>query len=87
MMFWSTLLWWLACRHAGACRAVPLSDAFPTGIEGGVWATISELTGHCNSPTGAPRSEPGCAVQAAVAAGTIESDRFARLEELLAESP
>ena len=64
-------------------RAVPLSDA-SDGIEA-VFGDISELTGHCKFSDCAHESEPGCAVQAAVMAGTIDQDRFARWKKLLAE--
>lgn len=64
-------------------RAVPLSDA-SDGIEA-VFGDISELTGHCKFSDCAHQSEPGCAVQAAVKAGTIDQDRFTRWKKLLAE--
>jgi ribosome biogenesis GTPase len=64
-------------------RAVPLSDA-ADGIQA-VFGDISELTEHCKFSDCAHETEPGCAVQAAVAAGTVDQDRYTRWKKLLAE--
>lgn len=64
-------------------RAVPLSEA-AGGIEA-VFADIAALTSQCKFSDCAHETEPGCALQAAVAKGAIPAERFARWKKLLLE--
>ncbi len=64
-------------------RAVPLSDA-SDGIEA-VFADMSELAEGCKFSDCSHETEPGCAVTAAVKAGTVEHDRYQRWKKLLLE--
>ena len=47
---------------------------------------ISDLAAHCKFRDCAHEREPGCAVQAAVAAGAIDPDRLARFKKLKSEN-
>lgn len=64
-------------------RAVPLSEA-AGGIEA-VFADIADLTGLCKFSDCAHETEPGCAVQAALASGQITPERHARWKKLMLE--
>ena len=64
-------------------RALPLIDV-SDGIEA-VFADIEDLTLSCRFSDCAHETEPGCAVQAAVANGTLEADRIRRWRKLKAE--
>lgn len=50
-----------------------------------VFADIAELAGVCRFGDCAHETEPGCAVQAAIAAGTLDPDRLRRYLKLQAE--
>ena len=47
---------------------------------------ISDLAAQCKFRDCAHEREPGCAVQAAVAAGAIDPDRLARFKKLKSEN-
>jgi ribosome biogenesis GTPase len=64
-------------------RAIALSDA-AIGI-GAVFADIETLAEDCRFGDCAHETEPGCAVQAAIAAGTLKADRVARYTKLSRE--
>ncbi len=64
-------------------REVGLSDAAEGIAE--VFSDIEDLAATCRFRDCAHASEPGCAVQAAVAAGTLEPDRLLRWQKLLRE--
>ncbi len=64
-------------------RAVPLVDV-SDGIET-VFADIEDLALSCRFSDCAHDTEPGCAVQAAIEAGTLDSDRLRRWRKLKAE--
>ncbi|MBY4893736.1 ribosome small subunit-dependent GTPase A [Rhodobacteraceae bacterium N5(2021)] len=64
-------------------RALRLNDA-ADGI-GAVFADIEELAETCKFRDCLHASEPGCAVQAAVAAGELEADRVKRFMKLVKE--
>ncbi len=51
-----------------------------------VFAEITELAGRCKFRNCSHDHEPGCAVLAAVATGSLDSDRLARWRKLQAES-
>ena len=55
-----------------------------TGIER-AFADVFELMDHCRFRDCKHDREPGCAVRAAIEAGTLDPDRFASLERLVAE--
>lgn len=56
----------------------------PDGIDE-VFADVTELAEHCRFRDCMHQSEPGCAVQAAVAAGTLDAKRLARWGKLRRE--
>lgn len=64
-------------------RALPLMDV-AEGIEV-VFADIEELALTCRFSDCAHDTEPGCAVQAALANGTLDADRIRRWQKLKAE--
>lgn len=64
-------------------RALPLTDV-ADGIEV-VFADIEELVEDCKFSDCAHDTEPGCAVQAAIAEGRIDRDRMQRWQKLKAE--
>ncbi|GAB5447836.1 ribosome small subunit-dependent GTPase A [Gymnodinialimonas sp.] len=64
-------------------RALRLNDA-SEGI-GAVFADIEALAETCKFRDCAHASEPGCAVQAAVAAGDLDADRVRRFAKLVRE--
>ena len=64
-------------------RELQLSDA-ADGIEA-VFSDVTDLIGTCRFSDCAHVSEPGCAVQAAIAAGTLDPDRLTRWEKLRRE--
>tara|TARA_R110002073_G_scaffold213618_4_gene374030 strand:+ start:1691 stop:2722 length:1032 start_codon:yes stop_codon:yes gene_type:complete len=64
-------------------RELRLTDA-AEGIDA-VFGDLSELAQGCKFNDCAHESEPGCAIQAAIAAGTIDADRLARWQKLLRE--
>lgn len=64
-------------------RALRLLDA-GDGIDA-VFADIAELATHCRFSDCSHQLEPGCAVQAAVQAGTLDPDRLNRWRKLLVE--
>lgn len=53
---------------------------------GEVFEDIETLTGQCRFRDCRHRTEPGCAVQAAIAAGTLDADRLDRMRKLSAET-
>jgi len=55
------------------------------GIEA-VFADITDLAEECRFNDCAHGSEPGCAVLAAIAAGTLDAERLASYRKLLAEA-
>jgi ribosome biogenesis GTPase len=55
-----------------------------TGIER-AFADVFELMEQCRFRDCKHDQEPGCAVRAAIAEGTLDADRFANLERLIAE--
>jgi ribosome biogenesis GTPase len=65
-------------------RGLHLSDV-AQGIDM-IFAEISELSSSCKFRNCTHDHEPGCAVRAAVAAGTIDADRLARWRKLQTES-
>ncbi|GAB11554.1 putative ribosome biogenesis GTPase RsgA [Gordonia araii NBRC 100433] len=65
-------------------RGIGLQDA-DDGIEK-VYADIDELAASCRFADCGHRSEPGCAVRAAIDDGELGADRLARYERLLRES-
>lgn len=64
-------------------RALRLSDA-AEGIDA-VFADIEDLATQCRFSDCAHDTEPGCAVQAAIAAGTLDEARLHRFEKLRRE--
>ncbi|MEO0914033.1 MAG: ribosome small subunit-dependent GTPase A [Pseudomonadota bacterium] len=50
-----------------------------------VFADLADLATNCKFSDCAHESEPGCAVQAAIAAGTLEPERLRRWQKLLRE--
>ena len=64
-------------------RELRLTDA-AEGIDA-VFGDLGELAQGCKFNDCAHESEPGCAIQAAIAAGTIDADRLARWQKLLRE--
>ena len=64
-------------------RELQLSDA-ADGIEA-VFSDVTDLIGLCRFSDCAHVSEPGCAVQAAIAAGTLDPERLSRWEKLSRE--
>lgn len=64
-------------------RELQLSDA-ADGIEA-VFSDVTDLIGLCRFSDCAHISEPGCAVQAAIAAGTLDPDRLTRWQKLSRE--
>lgn len=64
-------------------RALRLSEA-TDGIEA-VFSDIEELAGTCRFKDCAHDSEPGCALQQAIADGTLDPDRLGRWRKLRAE--
>ncbi|MEM9425639.1 MAG: ribosome small subunit-dependent GTPase A [Pseudomonadota bacterium] len=80
----------LVRTHAGGwlidtpgMRAVSLSDV-AEGL-GAVFADIGELSVQCRFSDCAHDTEPGCAVQAAIADGSLDPDRLRRWRKLMAE--
>ena len=65
-------------------RSMQVSDA-AHGI-GTLFSEITELAPSCRFRDCTHAHEPGCAVQAAVAAGTLDGDRLARWRKLMDES-
>lgn len=64
-------------------RTLRLSDV-SEGIDA-IFAEISDLLGQCKFRDCAHETEPGCAIQAAIAAGTLDADRFRRWQKLKKE--
>ena len=64
-------------------RELQLSDA-ADGIEA-VFSDVTDLIGTCRFSDCAHVSEPGCAVQAAIAAGTLDPERLVRWQKLSRE--
>lgn len=64
-------------------RALRLNDA-ADGI-GAVFADIEALTTQCKFRDCSHMTEPGCAVQAAIAAGDLDADRVKRFAKLIRE--
>jgi ribosome biogenesis GTPase len=64
-------------------RELPLADV-KSGIEE-VFADIAELAGSCRFADCRHEAEPGCAVRAAVEAGTLDAGRLRRWRKLGAE--
>ncbi|WP_371157801.1 ribosome small subunit-dependent GTPase A [Jannaschia sp. 2305UL9-9] len=64
-------------------RELQLTDV-SAGIEE-VFADLAELSRNCRFNDCAHETEPGCAVQAALRAGTLDADRMARWKKLAAE--
>ncbi len=64
-------------------RELGLTDA-ATGIDA-VFADLAELAQSCKFRDCAHDTEPGCAIQAAIAAGEIDPTRLARWQKLQAE--
>lgn len=64
-------------------RALRLNDA-ADGIDA-VFSDIDALTEQCKFRDCSHESEPGCAVQAAIAAGTLDADRVRRFAKLVRE--
>jgi len=64
-------------------RELQLSDA-ADGIEA-VFSDVTDLLGTCRFSDCKHESEPGCAVQAAIAAGTLDPDRLRRWQKLSRE--
>ncbi len=64
-------------------RELRLNDA-ADGIEA-IFADVTDLIGTCRFTDCAHETEPGCAVQAAIAAGTLSADRLARWQKLMLE--
>jgi ribosome biogenesis GTPase len=50
-----------------------------------VFVEIAELAGHCRFSDCSHGAEPGCAVQEAIAAGSLDADRLRRYLKLQAE--
>jgi ribosome biogenesis GTPase len=50
-----------------------------------VFSDLTELATQCKFSDCAHKSEPGCAIQAAIRSGEIDASRFARWEKLLVE--
>ena len=64
-------------------RALRLQDA-SEGIDA-LFEDISTLTGACRFNDCSHETEPGCAIQAAIAQGKLDPDRLARWQKLRAE--
>lgn len=64
-------------------RSLGMSDS-GDGIDR-VFSDLTELATQCKFSDCAHKTEPGCAIQAAIKSGEIDADRFARWEKLLAE--
>lgn len=64
-------------------RELALSDA-SDGIDA-VFSDVTDLLGQCKFNDCAHQSEPGCAIQAAIAAGDLDPDRLDRWRKLLRE--
>ncbi|WP_417481600.1 ribosome small subunit-dependent GTPase A [Maricaulis sp.] len=64
-------------------RSLGMSDS-GDGIDR-VFSDLTELATQCKFSDCAHKSEPGCAIQAAIKAGDVDADRFRRWEKLLAE--
>ncbi|WP_240611110.1 ribosome small subunit-dependent GTPase A [Oceaniglobus ichthyenteri] len=64
-------------------RAIRLSDV-SDGIDV-VFGDLVELAGHCKFNDCAHQTEPGCAIQAAIATGAIDADRLERWRKLAKE--
>lgn len=64
-------------------RELQLSDA-ADGIEA-VFSDVTDLLGQCRFSDCAHESEPGCAVQAAIATGTLDPERLRRWQKLSRE--
>jgi ribosome biogenesis GTPase len=64
-------------------RELQLADA-ESGIDD-VFAEIAALAGTCRFADCRHENEPGCAVQAAIAAGVLDAERLARYRKLTAE--
>lgn len=64
-------------------RELQLADA-GTGIED-VFADIADAAAACRFGDCRHDNEPGCAVRAGIAAGTLDADRFRRFRKLVAE--
>ena len=64
-------------------RALRLADA-TDGINA-LFDDVVELAGQCKFSNCAHDTEPGCAVQAAIAAGDLEAERLTRWRKLMAE--
>ncbi|MCF6315477.1 MAG: ribosome small subunit-dependent GTPase A [Marinosulfonomonas sp.] len=64
-------------------RALPLADA-GDGIEA-VFADLAALSDQCRFRDCAHAQEPGCAIQAEIAAGRIDPDRLRRWQKLALE--
>ncbi|MBC7282528.1 ribosome small subunit-dependent GTPase A [Hoeflea sp.] len=64
-------------------RELQLTDAEAGVAE--VFSDLDELAAECRFNDCSHQSEPGCAVQAALEAGTIDAARLARWQKLLAE--
>lgn len=65
-------------------RSLQLSDV--AGGIGTLFAEITELAPLCKFRNCTHSHEPGCAVQAAIAAGTLDADRLARWRKLQLEN-
>lgn len=64
-------------------RELQLADV-TNGVEA-VFADLTELAGQCRFNDCAHDTEPGCAIQAAVARGEVDAARVGRWQKLLAE--
>ncbi|MCR8724273.1 ribosome small subunit-dependent GTPase A [Frigidibacter sp. ROC022] len=64
-------------------RTLRLSDV-SEGIDA-TFAEVSDLIGQCKFRDCAHETEPGCAIQAAIAAGTLDAGRFRRWQKLKRE--
>ena len=73
----------VACGRLKSLNFTARADA-ADGIEA-VFSDVTDLIGLCRFSDCAHVSEPGCAVQAAIAAGTLDPDRLTRWEKLRRE--
>jgi ribosome biogenesis GTPase len=64
-------------------RALALFDA--DEAIGEAFGEVEELAAACRFSDCAHRSEPGCAIKQAIAAGTLEADRYSSYEKLRRE--
>lgn len=64
-------------------RELRLNEA-ADGIDA-VFSDVTDLIGQCKFSNCAHESEPGCAVQAAIAAGSLDPERLARWQKLVRE--